>query len=87
MVRAVNTGTSVFISATGRVYQKTKAGATWPSAWTPRGGFLTSGPDATSWGAGHMAVFVRGDTGAVFYRTFQNGVPGAWGPPGGLVTP
>lgn len=87
-VVCTTTSTDVFVRGQDKqLYQKTKTGSTWPSAWTPRGGFLTSGPDATSWGAGHMAVFVRGDTGAVFNLTFTNGVPGAWGPSGGLTTP
>lgn len=87
-VVCTTTSTDVFVRGNDKqLYQKTKTGASWPAAWTPRGGFLTSGPDATSWGAGHMAVFVRGDTGAVFNLTFTNGVPGAWGPFGGVTTP
>lgn len=47
------------------------------SGWVNRGGVLTSGPDASSWGTGRLDVFVRGTDMRLHQRTFSGG---AWGP-------
>lgn len=61
-----------------KLYYKTNTGTGWPAAWTPLDGVLTSGPDAVSWTSGHIAVFVRGVAGDVWYRTYQNSAWGGW---------
>lgn len=70
------TRTDVFVrGGDKKLYYKTKTGSTWPSAWTPLDGVCTSGPDAVSWSSGHIAVFVRGVAGDLWYRPYNNG----WG--------
>lgn len=55
-------------------------------AGVPRriGGLITSGPDASSWGASRTDVFVRGSEGGVWDATF-NGSSWSWTFLGGLI--
>lgn len=42
-------------------------------------------PAAVSWGAGHIAVFVRGDDEALWRRTYANAAWGTWESLGGTL--
>jgi outer membrane protein assembly factor BamB len=50
------------------------------------GGVLTSGPDASSWGAGRLDVFVRGTDNALYHRGWAGNTWGAWHSLGGVLT-
>lgn len=50
------------------------------------GGVLTSEPSAASWGAGHVAVFMRGSNGELWYLQWDNGSATGWLSLGGAIT-
>ncbi|MCA1691515.1 MAG: SpoIID/LytB domain-containing protein [Actinobacteria bacterium] len=61
-----------------KLWQKSWDGAQW-SGWSqPVGanGVLASSPDATSWDAGNLLVYVRGTDGGIYFVRFGNG----WAP-------
>lgn len=49
------------------------------------GGQLGSEPSATSWGPGHIAVFVRGTNAELWYLQNDNGASSGWQSLGGIV--
>jgi len=53
-------------------------------AWTRVGGVITSGPDASSWGAARTDVFERGSEGGLWDATW-NGASWAWTFLGGVI--
>jgi hypothetical protein len=53
---------------------------------TSLGGVLTSGPDASSWGAARSDVFVRGTDNALWHRPWNGTTWGAWESLGGYLT-
>jgi hypothetical protein len=55
--------------------------------WQDLGGVAGSEPSATSWGAGHVATFVRGSNGALYYLMWDTNNAGTgWQSLGGQVT-
>lgn len=50
------------------------------------GGVVGSEPSATSWGSGHVATFLRGSNGALWYLQWDNGSYTGWQSLGGQVT-
>jgi hypothetical protein len=69
------TSTDLFVrGANGSIYwEHSNDGTTWPLTSVCLGGYATSDPAAVSWGAGDIAVWVRGGDGAVWSRTTTNG--------------
>jgi outer membrane protein assembly factor BamB len=53
-------------------------------AWNRVGGYITSGPDASSWGPTRTDVFVRGSEGGLWQATW-NGSAWSWTFLGGLI--
>lgn len=53
------------------------------SGWEDLGGSLTSGPDAASWSANRLDVFVRGTDNRLWYRSWTGTTWTAWQTPGG----
>ena len=54
--------------------------------WTSLGGALLGGPDAASWGAGRLDIFVRGQDNAVWHRAWNGSSWGSWESVGGVAT-
>jgi spore germination protein YaaH len=54
--------------------------------WASLGGTLTSGPDASSWGASRTDVFVRGANNGLWQRTWNGTSWGSWISLGGVLT-
>ena len=54
--------------------------------WEGLGGVLTSGPDASSWAAGRLDVFARGQDNGLWHLPFDNGGWGDWGSLGAVIT-
>ena len=61
------------------------AGPQWQD-WASLNGVLTSGPDASSSGAGRLDVFVRGTDNALWHRSEDDGAWSAWESLGGVLT-
>jgi spore germination protein YaaH len=54
--------------------------------WFSLGGIATYGPHASSWGANHTDVFVRGTDGGLWSDTWNGTAWGSWAPLGGGLT-
>ena len=54
--------------------------------WTSLGGILTSGPDASSWGAGRGDVFAVGADRGLWQNSWNGTAWGGWAPLGGILT-
>ena len=54
--------------------------------WTSLGGILTSGPDASSWGAGRADVFAVGTDRGLWQNTWNGTAWGGWSALGGIIT-
>src|SRR2546429_3742010 len=54
--------------------------------WQSLGGGFLSGPDATSQGAGQVAVFAEGLDQALWYRALAGSTWGPWTSLGGIIT-
>jgi len=57
----------------------------WSQKWISLGGILTSSPCVVSRQDGSLDVFVRGTTGALWTRSYNNGAWGAWTSLGGQI--
>ena len=57
-----------------------------PASFSSLGGTLTSGPAATSWGAGRIDVAARGNGNALVHRAMSGSSWGAWESVGGVLT-
>jgi hypothetical protein len=83
-----NTGrTDAFVvGSDGGLWQRT-ATASGSTLWTPLGGFVTSDPDASSWGGGRLDVFARGGDNALWHRSSSDGTNWtSWESLGGVLT-
>ncbi|GAC1471860.1 MAG: hypothetical protein PVSMB3_04010 [Candidatus Dormibacteraceae bacterium] len=56
------------------------------AGWTSLNGILTTGPGASSWGAGRTDVFAVGLDRALWQNTFNGTAWAGWAPLGGIVT-
>lgn len=54
--------------------------------WSSLGGGLTSGPDASSWGAGRSDVFVRGTDNGMWHNVWNGSTWSGFTPLGGILT-
>jgi len=57
-----------------------------PPGWQSLGGVLTSGPDASSWGAARVDVFARGADNGLSQDTWNGTTWTGWSSLGGIVT-
>ena len=69
------------LSATDQEGARLTYGVTWESL----GGVLVGGPGATSWGSGHLDVFIRGTDNALWHRWYGNGFWAEWESLGGVL--
>lgn len=56
------------------------------TAWTSLGGYLTSGPDASSWGSSRLDVFVRGPNNNLYHKFWDGTTWSAYENLGGTLT-
>ena len=56
------------------------------TSWASLGGGLTSGPDASSWGAARADVFVRGSDNGMWHKVWNGSSWSGWTPMGGVLT-
>jgi hypothetical protein len=56
------------------------------NSWTSLQGVLTSGPDASSWGATRTDVFARGSDNGLWQNTTNGTTWAGWRPLGGVIT-
>jgi len=57
-----------------------------PVGWQPLGGVLTSGPEASSWGAGRVDAFARGQDNGLWQISWNGGGWSPWFSVGGGLT-
>jgi hypothetical protein len=57
-----------------------------PTGWTSLGGFATSAPTISSWGATRYDMFVRGTDNAIWHRSWNGTAWSGWDSLGGIVT-
>ena len=62
-----------------------QAGSGW-TGWSSLGGFVTSDPAATSWGAGNFAVFARGTDNQIWWNRREGTAWTGWQAVGGYAT-
>ena len=56
------------------------------AGWDSLGGAVTSGPDASSWGASRLDVFIRGTDNGLWRRSFDGTSWSSWEGLGGVLT-
>ncbi|WP_211194291.1 M12 family metallopeptidase [Pyxidicoccus fallax] len=69
------------LSATDQEGARLTYGVTWESL----GGGLVGSPSATSWGSGHLDIYVRGTDNALWHRWFGNNAWSGWESLGGTL--
>ena len=57
-----------------------------PTPWYNLGGYLSSSPAVSSWGASRVDAFVRGSDNALWHRSWNGSAWGGWESLGGVVT-